>query len=229
MRAIRLCLRRPEIFRSQLRGILRAAVRRPIRIMFPLISGMEELREAKRLLAEARADLAREGVETPGDLPVGIMIEVPSAAMVADQLAAEVDFFSIGTNDLIQYLLAIDRGNESVAYLYRPLHPALLRLVKLVVDAAREAGIGVSMCGEMASDPFYLPVLVGLGLRELSVNPSTLPMVKTAIRSTDAGAAADLVTTLLQARSATDVEHLVREFAATRAASQAPGPGSGGP
>jgi phosphotransferase system enzyme I (PtsI) len=210
MRAIRLCLRRQDVFRTQLRGILRAAVRRPIHVMFPLISGVEEFREARRHLDEAREELRREGVPVPEDLPVGIMVEVPSAAMVADLLAAEVDFFSIGTNDLIQYLLAIDRSNESVAYLYQPLHPAVLRMIKIVVDAAQHAGIGVSLCGEMASDPRYVPVLVGLGLRELSVNPTTLPVVKNAVRQTEAKAMTDLVKELLAAGTAKEVGEILR-------------------
>jgi phosphotransferase system enzyme I (PtsI) len=210
MRAIRLCLRRQDIFRTQLRGILRAAVRRPIHVMFPLISGVEEFREARRHLDEAREELRREGVPVPDELPVGIMIEVPSAGMVADLLAAEVDFFSIGTNDLIQYLLAIDRSNESVAYLYQPLHPAVLRMLKFVVDAARDADIGVSLCGEMASDPRYVPVLVGLGLRELSLNPTTLPMVKNAIRQTEAAAVTGLVGDLLAAGSVNEIGEILR-------------------
>ncbi|MFQ5768498.1 MAG: phosphoenolpyruvate--protein phosphotransferase, partial [Acidobacteriota bacterium] len=205
MRAIRFCLRRQDIFRAQLRGILRAAAHRSIRIMFPLVSGLQELREAKALLAESRAELIREGVAVPDSIPVGIMIEVPSAAMVADILAAEVDFFSIGTNDLIQYLLAIDRGNESVAYLYQPLHPAVLRMLNLVVQAAEKAGIPVSLCGEMASDPHYIPVLVGLGLRELSVNPATLPLIKNVIRQTSAREARSLALRLLGADTAQQV------------------------
>ena len=209
MRAIRLCLRRPEIFRTQLRGILRAAVGRSIQIMFPLISGVGELIRALDVLNEARDELRREGQAVPEKLPIGIMIEVPSAAMVADLLAARVDFFSIGTNDLIQYLLAIDRGNESVAYLYEPHHPAVLRMLQRVIVAARDAGISVSLCGEMASDPRYVPVLMGLGLRELSVNPVTIPAVKDAIRATHAGEARTLTHRLLAASSADEVGRIL--------------------
>ncbi|MFQ5669915.1 MAG: phosphoenolpyruvate--protein phosphotransferase [Acidobacteriota bacterium] len=210
MRAIRFCLQRLDIFRSQLRGIVRAAVGRSIQVMFPLISGVQELRQARQLLAETMDDLRREGREVPQELPVGIMVEVPSAAMVADLLAKEVDFFSIGTNDLIQYLLAIDRSNESVAYLYQPLHPAVLRMLKFVTETGHKAGISVSMCGEMASDPRFLPVLIGLGLRELSVNPTTLPAIRTAVRKTNAAAAQNLAERLLGAQTAEEVGKILR-------------------
>lgn len=209
MRAIRLCLRREDIFRAQLRGILRAAVEYPIHVMFPLISGVAELRRARSVLEDVRAQMKAEGQDVPDNMKVGIMIEVPSAAMVADLLAAEVDFFSIGTNDLIQYLLAIDRGNESVAYLYEPFHPAVLRMLERIVQAAAGAGIQVSLCGEMASDPRYVPVLLGLGLRELSVNPVTLPAVKKAIRKLNAADATLLAEQVLAASSIGDVNDIL--------------------
>ncbi|MFQ5720643.1 MAG: phosphoenolpyruvate--protein phosphotransferase, partial [Acidobacteriota bacterium] len=211
MRAIRLCLRRRDIFTTQVRGALRAAAEYPIRIMFPLISGIEELREARAVIDGTAAELRAEGVPVPDELSIGIMIEVPSAAMVADLLAREVDFFSIGTNDLIQYLLAIDRSNESVAYLYQPMHPAVLRMLKFVVDAGTAAGIDVSLCGEMASDPELVPVLLGLGLREFSVNPLNIPVVKNAIRSTSAGAAEALAEQMLAAGTVDEVGEILRD------------------
>jgi phosphotransferase system enzyme I (PtsI) len=182
LRAIRYCLKKPDIFKTQLRAILRAALYGNVRIMFPMISCCEEVRAAKALLKEAADSLAAEGVEFEYNVDVGIMIEVPSAVAVADILADEVDFFSIGTNDLIQYALAIDRGNPHVSHLYRPLHPAIIRMIKTVVDVGHQKGIKVYMCGEMAGDPIYLPVLLGLGLDELSMNPQSIPMVKNAIR-----------------------------------------------
>ncbi|MBI3451016.1 MAG: phosphoenolpyruvate--protein phosphotransferase [Acidobacteria bacterium] len=206
MRAIRFCLMRRDIFKTQLRGILRASRHGKIRVMFPLISGVEELRQAKEVLDEAREELAREGVAFDPAIPVGIMIEVPSAAAVADLLAREADFFSIGTNDLIQYTLAIDRSNESVSYLYRPLHPAILRTIRFTLEAAAGAGIPVSMCGEMAADPIAVPILLGLGLREFSMDAVSIPIVKAAVRSLSLKDARAMVGEIMTLATARDVE-----------------------
>ena len=210
LRAIRYSLRQPEMFRVQLRALLRASVHGNLRIMFPMISGVGELRAAKKALEDARAELEREGVKMKAHVPVGIMIELPSAALIADRLAKESDFFSIGTNDLIQYTIGIDRQNKDVAYLYKPLHLAVLRMLKIVCDAGRAAAIPVSMCGEMAGDPVNALVLVGLGVSELSMNGPSIPFVKRVIR---AGRAADgraLVERLLSLSLADDIEREVR-------------------
>ena len=206
MRAIRFCLAHKEIFKTQLRGILRATIHGNVRVMFPLISGVEEFRMARAILAEAMEELATEDIPFKPDIPVGMMIEVPSAAAVADLLAREADFFSIGTNDLIQYTLAIDRSNESVSYLYRPMHPAIIRTIKFTVDAARAEGIPVAMCGEMASDPLLIPILLGLGLNELSMDAVYIPSVKAAIRALTVVEAREMVEEILKLPTATDVE-----------------------
>ena len=190
-RSTRLMLSHEPVFRAQLRAILRASASRNVRVMFPLIGCVEELRAAREILERAKQELARRGDAFDPDMPVGIMIEVPSAALLADTMARECDFFSIGTNDLTQYTLAVDRGNERVAHLYDPLHPGVLALIDRAVRAAERAGIPISVCGEMASNPLAVPLLVGLGIGELSGTPSAVPVVKEIVRGLDAGEVAE--------------------------------------
>lgn len=182
-RAIRYSLGRKEIFRTQLRAICRATAGYASRIMFPMISTYEELIEAKQILEDVRMELKEEKVEQADQMEIGMMIEVPSAAMIAEQLAPEVDFFSIGTNDLIQYSMAVDRTNEMVAYLYQPTHPGIMKLIQIVVQKAHEAGIWVGVCGETAGDVLLTPILLGLGVDELSMGSTSIPRVKRAILS----------------------------------------------
>ncbi|OGP69072.1 MAG: phosphoenolpyruvate--protein phosphotransferase [Deltaproteobacteria bacterium RBG_13_60_28] len=182
LRAIRFCLKEPDIFRTQLKAILRASAYGRVRVMFPLISSVQEMKEARELLDKVKEELAREGVPFDHRMPVGAMIEVPAAVTLAHLLAHHADFFSIGTNDLIQYALAIDRVNKQVADMYQPLHPAVIRMIREVVHAARVARIPVSMCGEMAGDPLHIPVLLGLGVAELSMNAMAIPIAKHIIR-----------------------------------------------
>ena len=210
LRALRYCLRQPELFRPQLRGLLRAGRHGNLKVMFPMVSGVAELRAAKRALADAAEELRREGEEVALP-PVGIMVELPSAALIADRLAQECDFLSIGTNDLIQYTLAIDRQDKEVAYLYRPLHLAVLRTLALVCDAGKRAGIPVSMCGEMAGEPLYALVLLGLGLSELSMNGPSIPPVKRVLRAARAADGRALLDRLLELTAADDIERAVRD------------------
>jgi phosphoenolpyruvate-protein phosphotransferase (PTS system enzyme I) len=212
LRAIRYCLQKPGVFKTQLRAILRAARFGEVRILIPMISQLEEIRATKRLLSEAAAELSKAGVPHRKGIKLGVMIEVPSAALIADIIAKEVDFFSIGTNDLIQYTMAIDRGNRHVAYLYNPLHPAVLRLLKQIIDAGLRNNTPVYMCGEMAGEPLYIPILLGLGLSELSTDPQTIPIVKNAVRMLDLRETRRFVEKILTLEAIEDIEHMVNRM-----------------
>ncbi|MDP2941486.1 MAG: phosphoenolpyruvate--protein phosphotransferase, partial [Candidatus Omnitrophota bacterium] len=209
-RAIRFCLARPDIFKLQLRAILRASVYGNLRLMYPMISGIEELKQANKILEEAKEELAQKKMPFNNDVKVGAMIEVPSAAMTADILAEEADFFSIGTNDLIQYSLAVDRANEKVAYLYEPAHPAVLRLIKNIIDAAHKAKIKVGMCGEMSGDPSFALLLLGLGLDEFSMPPFIIPEIKFIIRSVTFEHAQEVARQALRLGAAKEVEEFTQ-------------------
>lgn len=212
-RGIRVSLAEADVFKTQLRACLRASARGRLRIMYPMISGIEELRHANALLEECREELRQEGTPFDENLEVGCMIELPSAAVMAHQLAPEVDFFSVGTNDLIQYTIAVDRVNERVAHLYQPGHPAILRLLQMVVDAAHGQGIWVGVCGEMAGDPLFAPVLVGLGVDELSVGPSQILRVKHALRHLDGGECEGLVSELMTLHTVEEITERCRQLA----------------
>ncbi len=211
LRAIRFCLKNPEVFKDQLKAILKASAYGNVRVMFPMISSIDEVIEAKELLKQSAEELDRKGESFNPDIEVGIMIEVPSAVILADVLAEEVDFFSIGTNDLVQYSLAIDRGNRKVAHLYHPLHPAVIRMVKRVVDVGREKNINVVMCGEMAGDPYNMPILLGLGMNELSMVPQSIPAVKEMIKKLNAVDSSLFLTDVLKQSSTSGILSIMQE------------------
>ena len=216
LRGVRLSLAKDDVFQAQLRALLRAAAHGPLRIMFPFVSGVEELLRRSRGGHPRGRDAARRAALAVPPVPVGVMIEVPSAALTADLLADHADFFSIGTNDLIQYLLAVDRTDDRVSNLYEPLHPAIVRTLRLVAGAARRRGIPVSVCGEMAADPVVLTLLVGLGLTEFSMAPTAVPLAKQALRGLSAAEATRVAARTLRARTATEVEKLLGEFLSAR-------------
>jgi phosphotransferase system enzyme I (PtsI) len=210
LRAIRYCLKKPDIFKAQLRAILRAAAFGNVRILFPMISTYYEICEANRILDEAAQSLEKEGLPYKRDIEIGVMIEVPSAVIMADAIAEKVDFFSIGTNDLIQYALAIDRGNEQVSHLYQPLDPAIIRMLKHVADVAKEKEIKIFMCGEMAGTPHHIPLLLGIGMDELSMNPQTIPDIKRVIRSLNVEEARSFLQDVLKQTTARDTFELIK-------------------
>lgn len=217
LRAVRYCLENPQVFEPQLAGLLRAGSRGNLKIMLPMISGVDELRRVRELINSVTRRLERDGREFNPAVPVGIMIEVPSAVMTADVLAREADFFSVGTNDLIQYLLAIDRTNDRVAYLYNPLHPAMLRTLRRVTDAAQEAGIPVGICGEMAGDPEHTAILIGLGFDQLSMNAGSIPQIKRMIRELRQSDCISLLADAMRCSTPQEVKQLVDDFLRAKA------------
>jgi len=212
LRAIRFCLQEVDLFKTQLRAIWRVSSLGRVRILFPMISGIEEIREAKRLLEETRQEVLAKGMEIADRIEVGAMIEVPSAVVIADKIAREVDYFSIGTNDLIQYALAIDRANERLSYLYEPLHPAVLRLLKRVIDVGHKANIPVAMCGEMAGDPMYALILLGMEINELSMNHLGIPLIKRIIKKSTLKEAKSLLTKVMSFNSAVETRAYVQDY-----------------
>ncbi len=211
LRAIRLCMKESELFVSQLMGILRASAYGPLKILIPMISGIEEVRKVKEIIRTCMEELTLKKVHFNKDIKIGIMMEVPSACMISDMLALEADFFSIGTNDLIQYSLAIDRGNEYVSYLYEPLHPAVLRIIKQTVESAHANKIEVALCGEIAGEPLYTPIMLGLELDELSMNAYSIPKIKKIIRKLEHSYCKELLNEILRMGSAKEGESLLRK------------------
>jgi len=210
-RALRLCLDKPDFFKAQLRAILRVSAGHNIKIMFPMVADIVELRRALSLLEEAREEVLRRGILTAPKVDVGIMVEIPSAALLAPVFAREVDFFSIGTNDLTQYTMAAERGNADVAYLQDALHPAVLRLIDRTIRAADEAGKWVGVCGELAGDPVAIPILLGLGVKELSMAPGSIPAAKSLARTLDIAWLRDFARESLELESAAAVRILAKE------------------
>ncbi len=215
-RAVRMCLERPDVFRPQLRALVRAAALGPVQVMFPMISGVEELRRAKAVFRDVEAELAREGLRPVEAIRLGAMIEIPSAVLVADSLAAEADFFSVGTNDLVQYLLAVDRGNQRVASLYDPCHPAVVRTLLAIFAAAQKAGIPAAVCGELGGDPLWAPLLIGLGVHELSMSPAALPEVRFVLRHSTAAELRELAAQVVACDDAARTRALLQEFAVAK-------------
>jgi phosphotransferase system enzyme I (PtsI) len=215
-RAVRLCLERPDVFRPQLRAIIRSAALGPVQVMFPMISGVEELRRAKEIFRDVETELAREGIRPAAPIRLGAMIEIPSAAAVADELAIESDFFSVGTNDLVQYLLAVDRGNQRVAALYDPCHPAVIRTLMQIFRSAQRRGIAVSVCGELGGDPLWAPLLVGLGVQELSMAPAALAEVRFVLRHSASVELSALAAAVVSSADATKTRQLLQDFAAAK-------------
>ncbi len=209
LRAIRLCLKEPELFRPQLRAILRASAEGPVKMMIPMLSGMQELSDVLALIEQVRQELSRDGLPFDPSLPIGGMIEVPAAALCATAFARRLDFLSIGTNDLIQYTLAIDRVDDSVNYLYDPLHPAILRLIRMVIEAGRNQGKPVTMCGEMAGEPRFARLLLGLGLRQFSMQPGSLLEIKEIVRNADVGKLEQVTVELLDHLDDEAPEHIL--------------------
>lgn len=211
-RAIRFCLAQPDIFKTQLRAILRASIHKNVKIMYPMISNLDELLKANELLEACKDELREQDVPFNENIDVGVMIEVPSAALTTHLLAPHVDFFSLGTNDLVQYTLAVDRVNERIAYLYEPTHPAILRLIKTTIDVGHEHGIWTGICGEMAGNPLMVPLLIGMGVDEFSISPSLIPLVKDVVRKVKYSQAEDLAEVAMQSQSATVVNEQCREL-----------------
>ena len=220
-RAVRFCLAQPEVFKTQLRALIRSSVHGHLKIMFPMISGPEELDRILQYVEEVKGELKAQGLDFKPDIPLGIMIEVPSAALTSDVLAKKVDFFSIGTNDLIQYMIAVDRGNERIAYLYEPLHLGVLRIIRMVVENAHSNGIPVGMCGEMAADPRMTVVLLGLGLDSLSMSAASVPEIKSIVRSIKIQDAKRLTKRIMQMTSVEEIGRTLDGWMGERVAAHA--------
>lgn len=212
-RAIRLCLDKTSIFKTQLKAILRASAFGNLSIMFPMISSIEELRKAKKILEECKTELEQKDIPYKKNIKVGIMIEIPSAALIASGLAKECDFFSIGTNDLIQYTVAVERGNEKISKLYTKFHPAVIKLIKSAIDGAHDAGIFCGMCGEAAGDELYIPLLIGLGLDEFSMNSNSILKARKKISELEKFDCKELADEILKMTSAEEVENRLKRFA----------------
>jgi phosphotransferase system enzyme I (PtsI) len=210
-RSIRVCLDHPEIFRPQIRAVLRAAADRPVHLMLPLVTTIEEVTQTRMLVEEEAANLERDGIKAARSIPFGVMIETPAAALMADHLAKHSDFFSVGTNDLVQYTLAVDRGNARLAERFTPFHPSVVRQLKLTLDAGVAAGISVSVCGELASEPLGVVLLLGLGYRTLSVAPPSLPLLKWVVRTIPVATAARAAAAALEANTSAEVAQILRE------------------